>query len=396
MDELILIPPTVMYADQIREYVEEFPSDRLQVTLDPDRIPGTDELENCATVGDWLRYVKDQEGKVSWYMAVRRSDGRIVGFSCLRHALKFDDDDPEFTSHAGYSVRPSEQRKGYGSEFLLKDPVLQGTSMRQRFLPKLAGLPDANMTENNLRSLNRFKSHVVLFDSAKSTSTYGLPYMLFANFLRSLGLMDNWIGILEYNLLLDGRYDELKSTIEANEGIAWVELRKNMLKNHVAFKKAVIAMGTSEQEYEESKALAEQHRKEYDATKLREDLQRYLDQHSDTRIVFMIDEVSEAITQEKINLLDLEGIAEALASLGRKVWTIAIAQLKLDDVISMKNVSRNLLTKLRDRFRTTIDIKADEVDVIIKQRLLAKRDAARQELMKYYQKNSGAIRDITN
>lgn len=280
--------------------------------------------------------------------------------------------------------------------FLLKNPILNGTAIRQRFLPKLAGLPDADIIENNLLSLNRINSHVVLFDSAKSTATYGLTYMLFANFLRSLGLLDNWIGILEYNLLLDGRYDELLSTIRSNEGIDWFELRHNMMKNHVAFKKAIISMGATEREYEESKNLAEQRRKEYDSTKLHEDLQRYLNFKPDTRIVFMIDEVSEAINQDKINLLDLEGVAESLASLGRKVWTIAIAQLKLDDVISMKNLSKSLLTKLRDRFRTTIDIKADEVDVIIKQRLLAKHDAARQELMKYYQSNSGAIRDITN
>ena len=280
--------------------------------------------------------------------------------------------------------------------FLLMNPVLMGTAMRQRFTPKLAGLPDADMLENNLRGLDRFKSHVVLFDSAKSTSAYGLPYMLMANFLRSLGLLDNWIGLLEYNLLLDGRYDAFKQTIESNEGTAWSEIRTNMMKNHVAFKRAMLTLGMTEAEYSESKALAEQHRKEYDATKLREDLQRFLEKNPDTRVVFMIDEVSEAITQDKINLLDLEGIAEALASLGRKVWTIAIAQLKLDDVISMKNVSKNLLTKLRDRFRTAIDIKADEVDVIIKQRLLCKYGEARTELMDYYQHNSGAIRDITN
>ena len=327
-------------------------------------------------------------------------DGFILTESLSKHLNDFCDEYVTGSMQSGvwlsgfYGSGKSYFAKMLG--FLLRDPVLQGTSMRQRFLPKLAGLPDATMTENNLRSLGRFKNHVVLFDSAKSTSTYGLPYMLFANFLRSLGLLDNWIGILEYNLLLDGRYEALLSTIEANEGVSWYDLRKNMLKNHVAFKKAIITMGATEQEYEESKALAEQHRKEYDATKLKEDLQRYLDIHADTRIVFMIDEVSEAITQEKINLLDLEGISEALASLGRKVWTIAIAQLKLDDVISMKNLSKNLVIKLRDRFRTAIDIKADEVDVIIKQRLLAKRDGARNDLMAYYQKNSGAIRDITN
>ena len=62
----------------------------------------------------------------------------------------------------------------------------------------------------------------------------------------------------------------------------------------------------------------------------------------------------------------------------------------------MKNVSSNQLTKVRDRFRTTIDIKAEEVDVIIKQRLLDKVDGAREDLKEYFQNNSGAIRDLTN
>lgn len=38
--------------------------------------------------------------------------------------------------------------------------------------------------------------------------------------------------------------------------------------------------------------------------------------------------------QFSANLLDLEGISEALSSLVAKVWTIAIAQEKLDDVIN--------------------------------------------------------------
>ena len=174
MDELILIPPTVMYADQIREYVEEFPSDRLQVTLDPDRIPGTDELENCATVGDWLRYVKDQEGKVSWYMAVRRSDGRIVGFSCLRHALKFDDDDPEFTSHAGYSVRPSEQRKGYGSEQLrlLLEKAREAGMVRVRVICR-----DSNVGSNMVIRANGgiFVDSIYGEESGMTLNRYDIP-----------------------------------------------------------------------------------------------------------------------------------------------------------------------------------------------------------------------------
>lgn len=327
-------------------------------------------------------------------------DSFILTESLAKHLTDFCDEYTNGSMRSGvwlsgfYGSGKSYFAKMLG--YLLMNPTLQGTTMRQRFAPKLVGLPNSDFIKNTIDGLDHFKSHVVLFDSAKSSNTYGLPYMMFGNFLRSLGLLDNWIGILEYNLLIDGQYDSFLKAVEENESGTWQELRKSMIKSPGVFKRAMLKMGSTEEEVDNFKALAENHQKSYDATRLREDLERYLIIHSDTRIVFLIDEVSEAIKQDRINLLDLEGVTEALVSLDRKVWTIAIAQLKLDDVISMKNVSNNLLTKVRDRFRTAIDIKADEVDVIIKQRLLAKVDGARDELKAYYEKNSGAISDLTH
>ena len=57
-------------------------------------------------------------GKISWYISVRKSDNRIVGALILRHSLEYDDDDPDFCSHIGYSVRPSERLKGDAKEQL--------------------------------------------------------------------------------------------------------------------------------------------------------------------------------------------------------------------------------------------------------------------------------------
>lgn len=85
----------------------------------------------------------------------------------------------------------------------------------------------------------------------------------------------------------------------------------------------------SESAYDEMRDAAKLRIQDYDAIKLQDDLTRYLEKNTDIRIVFMIDEVSEAIAQKKINILDLEGMAEALAALGRKVWTIAIAQASI-------------------------------------------------------------------
>ena len=118
MDELILVEPELSCAGQIEACRAEFPHDRMQETADPDRIPGMDCREDFDRTEDWLSFCASQKGKISWYMAVRKRDGRIVGFCCLRHRLEYDDDDPDFASHIGYSVRPSERRKGYAKEQL--------------------------------------------------------------------------------------------------------------------------------------------------------------------------------------------------------------------------------------------------------------------------------------
>ena len=114
MDTLQLVQPSAAWAEAIREYRDAFPAERLRVTLEPDRIPGLDMLEQFPTVEAWLRFVETQQDRISWFLTVREGDGRIVGCACLRHRLEYDDDDPDFASHIGYSVRPDEQGRGYG------------------------------------------------------------------------------------------------------------------------------------------------------------------------------------------------------------------------------------------------------------------------------------------
>ena len=118
MGELRLMEPSVEWADRIEEYRAEFPQG-MRLTYHVARIPGLDYAEQYDDVCDWLAFCETMRGKVTWYMSVRESDGRIVGFCSLRHALEHDDDDINFASHIGYSIRPSEQGKGYGRKQLL-------------------------------------------------------------------------------------------------------------------------------------------------------------------------------------------------------------------------------------------------------------------------------------
>ena len=327
-------------------------------------------------------------------------DGFILTESLAKHLADFCDFYVSNTSQPGlwlsgfYGSGKSYFSKMIG--FLLKNPVLSGTSIRDRFANKLIGLSNAGLLQNSINELGRSKNHVVLFDAAKTTGNHGICYMMMGAFLKSLNLNDDWVGIVEFNLIMSGRYEAFCDKVKEKFGEPWTARRKNMDLVYDTLEDTMLDGFCSENAYDEMRDAAKQRIQDYDANKLQEDLTRYLDKNPDLRIVFMIDEVSEAIAQQKINILDLEGMAESIAALGRKIWTIAIAQLQLDDVINGTNVNKSLLTKIIDRFRNRIPIAAEEVDTIIRKRLLAKTADGNAILQDYYKKNSGQISDITN
>lgn len=280
--------------------------------------------------------------------------------------------------------------------FLIENPIIQGTAFRERFAHKLTGLNNEDLIKNQINPLSKSKYKVVLFDTSKLDYKQGFAYMAMSQFLLSLGLMSNWVGFMEYHLLLNDQYEDfLRMVEEQNNGKHWKDLRQNMMTTMSALKKAMnVIMG--EENFLDTRAMVEKRIDSYDADKLKEDLSLYLTKHPQEKIVFFIDEVSESIAQKKINLLDLEGLSESLSALGNRVWTVGIAQQAFNDVLNAAGLNYHLLNKVEARFKTRIPIAAEEIDKIIRKRLLDKSDAGKQELEKYYDKNSGMIQSVTN
>jgi len=280
--------------------------------------------------------------------------------------------------------------------YIIDNQVIHGTPARDRFIPRLKGVSDAGLVENAIRNLDAINSRVVFLDVAKQNTERGLAFTLFANLLKNLGLRDDIYGYMEFDLLLDGKFDEFKAVVQELESKDWDELKMSNRLVAKVMRKAYTEMGYSDSDYEDTKNVYSAAIDDFSASKFKAEIEKYLNNNSDETLVFVFDEASEAISQRKFTLLDLEGISESLSSISNKVWTIAIAQEKLDDVINNANVNRSQLTKVTDRFKTKIHLEATEVDVIIRSRLLQKTEQAKQDLFNYYQKNEGLISDATN
>jgi len=280
--------------------------------------------------------------------------------------------------------------------YIIDNQMINGTPARDRFIPRLKGVTDEGLIENAIRNLDTINSRVVFLDVAKQNTDLGLAFTLFTNLLKNLGLRDDIYGYMEFDLLLDGKFDEFKALAIKLEGQEWDELKKSNRKVAKTMSTIFKEMGYSESEYNDTKETYGKAIDNFSAIKFKEELEKYLKINNDEALVFVFDEASEAISQEKFTLLDLEGISESLSSIKNNVWTIAIAQEKLDDVINNANVNRNQLTKVTDRFKTKIHLESTEVDVIIRSRLLLKTEQAKKDLIKYYQKNEGLISDATN
>lgn len=280
--------------------------------------------------------------------------------------------------------------------YIIDNPVINGTPARDRFIPRLKGVSDESLIENAIRNLEAISSRVVFLDVAKQNTDRGLAFTLFTNLLKSLGFRDDIYGYMEFDLFIDGKLDEFKEKARSLEGQDWDELKTSNRQVARVMRKVFAEMGYSEADYADTQKVYSSAIEDFSASKFKTELEKYLKCQLDETLVFVFDEASEAISQKKFTLLDLEGISESLSSISNKVWTIAIAQEKIDDVINNANVNRSQLTKVTDRFKTKVHLESTEVDVIIRSRLLHKTESGHKQLVNYHMKNEGLVSDATN
>ena len=166
MNRIQLIVPSYQYIEDIERFRDEIISSN-----DSSMFAGCGFLSHYPNVKDWIDAVHSYSNPLTCpsdkvpsnvYLGIRLEDNMIVGIIDLRHHINT----PILSTwggHIGYSVRPSERRKGYGYE-LLKLNLINATD---KGLEKVLVTCD----DDNIASQRTILKNGGIFDSQINVST---------------------------------------------------------------------------------------------------------------------------------------------------------------------------------------------------------------------------------
>lgn len=291
---------------------------------------------------------------------------------------------------------------GSGKSHLLKIPSLllderplpSGRKPADVILPNI----EDEILRGNLARAVRIPSHSILFNIDQKADHIGgdvaAPilevFVKVLNELRGYHGKQGHIAKLEYDLDKAGQLESFKATYLEVNGREWERDRDALATaRRKAFNAAYAKhFGVSE---EDSANVLNQIRDEYRVSieSFAEQVREYIDQQGkDFRLNFFVDEVGQFIGQDSKLMLNLQTVAESLATKcdGRS-WVFVTSQGDLQKVLGeLRKEQGDDFTKIQGRFKTRPNLTSQDVREVIQRRLLAKTEEEPEVLTTIFDK----------
>ena len=259
------------------------------------------------------------------------------------------------------------------------------------------------MLRGSVGGVNRkFDSEVMMFqigakaDATEAESITEIIHREF-NIQRGYAAMP-WVAALEEDLEAEGRYEAFKEAIEEQRGEPWEEVRTRaaFLRPHV--KQALAACTPAFDEEDAEQAIEDvEEGVLINATTLTKKILDHVERkeeetENDHRYFVFIDEISQFIGDDQQNILTLQSIVEEFGRQGQgKLWLGVTSQEELKELVEGVLVNQEEQNKVRDRFPNRYNLRSEDLDKIVRERILQKDPQYHEELRQLVNERDGTL-----
>ena len=288
--------------------------------------------------------------------------------------------------------------------YVLENKQFEGYSSGELFAEKIE---NDEMLKGDVVSATRIPSESILFNidqqaqitsKADENAILSVFYKVFFDHLGYYGFQPH---VAEFEMWVEkqGHYSEFKTKFEAKLKKSWEESRVDYFDPLItdAIAETLGELNNTEASKYETILDDIEDRQKQSIEDFCERVHEYLkSKPKGFRLNFFVDEVGQYISDNTKLMLNLQTIAETLATRTKgNSWILVTSQEDMEKVVGDMNKSQlNDFSRIQARFNIKIPLTSANVDEVIEKRLLKKNDSAQKKLATAYKKESAHLESL--
>ena len=286
---------------------------------------------------------------------------------------------------------------------------LEGVPASKRFESRVPH--DAPRRSSILRSLSRIEqceADVLAFNlnTLADSKSRPLPSLLLSQYYLSRGYSANLIyaRVIEAELDKQGKLSALHEAVEARAKKPWADIQKNLsfYRTHLYAAACEVAPEVFGSQQDVDHALKEAERGElYNVSFLVDTIltglkEREAETKKPQRLLLVLDESGQWIEDDQGRLSQLQALVEECAIKGQgKIWLIVTTHGDMGSIFKEARALEGDMKKIEGRFRFKPALTAENIELVLEERLFRKKIAGREKIGELYEsRGSGLLRGL--
>ena len=294
------------------------------------------------------------------------------------------------------------------ASLLVENRTLDDVPAIKRFQARIPA--DAPLKDSIIRSLSRIdqcETEILAFNlnTLQDSKNTPLPRLLLSQYYISRGYSGNllYARVIESEMDIRGKLDQLHTAVEAIAGKPWHELYQNL-----AFYSRALYQAAVETAPDAFPAIGDVQRALKSAESgelfnIRLLIKTILDNLHEKerklgkpcRFVFVMDESGQWIEDDEGKLATLTALVEEAAQEGKgKIWVLVTTHEDMPSIYQNARALRADMKKAEGRFRHKFSLTTENIELVLEDRIFKKTRAGKDEVIAAYKRNSGSLRDL--